>query len=64
MILWGMQDIAFRDIELAQWKELLINAEIHTFEHAGHFVQEEIGEDLCPLIKDHLVKVMPAPANG
>ena len=64
MILWGMQDIAFRDIELAQWKDLFSDAEIHTFEHAGHFVQEEIGENLCPLIIDHLSRVIPEPERG
>lgn len=64
MILWGMQDIAFRDIELAKWKHLFVDAEIHTFEQAGHFVSEEIGEDLCPLVSNHLKKVLSASAEG
>ncbi len=58
MILWGNKDIAFRRIELNKWKTLWQKAEVHEFDNVGHFVQEELGNDLCPLIEAHLEKVL------
>jgi len=31
-------------------------ARIHEFDGFGHFVQEEIGEELCPIIERFLMK--------
>ncbi|MCC6206840.1 MAG: alpha/beta fold hydrolase [Gammaproteobacteria bacterium] len=57
MIVWGMRDIAFRDIELKRWKTVFPDAEVHEYADVGHFVQEELGDELCPLVEDHLDKV-------
>jgi haloalkane dehalogenase len=54
LILWGMKDIAFRARELKRWKSLFPGAEVRTFDDAGHFVQEEKGEDMARLIEKHL----------
>jgi haloalkane dehalogenase len=54
MIVWGKKDIAFRDIELQKWKTLFQDAEVHTYDNVGHFVQEELGDQLCPLVEAHL----------
>lgn len=54
LILWGKKDIAFRDIELEKWKSLFTSAEVHEYEEVGHFVPEELGEALCPLVERHL----------
>ena len=56
LILWGKKDIAFRTKELERWKDTFANAEIHEFDGFGHFVQEEMGEELCPIIERFLVK--------
>ncbi len=58
MIVWGNKDIAFRDIELKKWKSLLHDVEVHEFDNVGHFVQEELGDHLCPLVTEHLEKIM------
>jgi haloalkane dehalogenase len=57
MIVWGKKDIAFRDIELSEWKTLFREADVHEYDDVGHFVQEELGDDLCPLVEEHLGKL-------
>lgn len=54
LILWGMKDIAFRKQELNKWAELFSDSKIIRFDDAGHFVQEEKGSELCPIIEDFL----------
>ncbi len=56
LILWGKKDIAFRDKESNTWKGLFQKAETHEFETVGHFVQEELGTKLCPVIEDFVTK--------
>jgi len=56
LILWGKKDIAFRTKELKRWKETFADAKIHEFDGFGHFVQEEMGEELCPIIEQFLMK--------
>ena len=55
-IIWGKRDIAFRNIELDKWKSLFTHAEVHEFNNVGHFVQEELGDDMCVLVEKHLEK--------
>ncbi len=50
----GKKDIAFRNKELERWSALFSNKEIVIFDHVGHFVQEEKGEELCPIIESFL----------
>lgn len=57
MIIWGNRDIAFRDVEREKWKALFTDADVHAFDHVGHFVQEELGDALCPLVENHLDKL-------
>ncbi|UCG70057.1 MAG: alpha/beta fold hydrolase [Thermoplasmata archaeon] len=54
LILWGMKDSAFREQELKKWEELFSNHKTVKFENVGHYVQEEIGNDLCPIIENFL----------
>ncbi len=54
LILWGKEDIAFRDNELNTWKETFDKVEVHEFDHVGHYVQEEMGAELCPLVQQFL----------
>ena len=55
-IIWGKKDIAFRDIELEKWKSLLTNAEVYEYDDVGHFVQEELGAEMGPLVERNLRK--------
>jgi haloalkane dehalogenase len=59
IVFWGKKDIAFRDKELGIWKESLTNAEFYEFDNVGHFPQEEIGVELCPIINEHVNKHSP-----
>lgn len=56
LILWGMKDVAFKSKELERWKGLFSNKDVITYQDAGHFIQEDLGEDLCTPIKDFLQK--------
>lgn len=54
LILWGMQDPVFQEQALNQWTTLLTNAQTQRYPQAGHFVQEEEGQKLGPVIFDFL----------
>ncbi len=54
LILWGMKDIAFREKELNIWRNELTNCNVMEFNNVGHYVQEEKGSELCPIIEDFL----------
>lgn len=58
LLVWGLRDIAFRDIEMAQWQDLLTAVEVHAYDNVGHFVQEELGQELCALMDTHLEKTL------
>jgi haloalkane dehalogenase len=57
LILWGLKDQAFPCKILQNWSLLFTNAQIHSFPDAGHFVMEDKGAELVPLvtkfIQDH-----------
>ena len=56
LLLWGMKDIAFRENEIERWSSLFSDCRILRYEDAGHFVQEEKGEELVPIIDEFMVK--------
>jgi haloalkane dehalogenase len=56
LMLWGMKDIAFREIELNKWIGLFSNKTVYKFENVGHFVQEEKGAELVPLVEEFMAK--------
>jgi haloalkane dehalogenase len=56
LILWGMKDVAFREQELNKWSSLFTNCKVIRYGDTGHFVQEEQGSKLCPVIEDFLKK--------
>ena len=50
LIAWGMKDIAFREQELQRWITLFPDAPVTRFPGAGHYVQDEEGDAIAPLI--------------
>ncbi|MFP4440753.1 MAG: alpha/beta fold hydrolase [Chloroflexaceae bacterium] len=50
LFLWGMRDPAFKPDALARWQEAFPHGEAVTFPDAGHFVQEEVGRALGPVV--------------
>jgi len=47
VILWAMEDIAFRKSALEKWQSLMKNAKTMELENTGHYLQEDRGEELC-----------------
>jgi haloalkane dehalogenase len=54
LILWGMKDFAFRKMELERIKTVFNFVTVQTFENIGHFVTEELGQSLTPIINNFL----------
>ena len=45
---WGLRDFVFDGHFLRRWEELLSHAEIHRWEQAGHYVLEDVYDELLP----------------
>jgi haloalkane dehalogenase len=56
LILWGMKDFAFKTKELAKWGEVFPDARVETYADVGHFVQEELGAELCPPVMSFMTE--------
>ncbi|MBB6463505.1 alpha/beta fold hydrolase [Flammeovirga kamogawensis] len=52
VILWGMKDTAFREVELNYWIDNWKNPEVIKLERVGHFPQEEDPESLIKVLKE------------
>ena len=52
LILWGDRDFVFDHHFLAEWRKFLPSAEVHRFPDAGHYVLEDAGAEILPLIQD------------
>jgi haloalkane dehalogenase len=62
LICWGGRDFVFDDAFLAEWRRRFPDAEVHRFADAGHFVLEDAGADILPLVRDFLIR-HPLPTN-
>jgi pimeloyl-ACP methyl ester carboxylesterase len=51
---WGMKDFVFDHHFLAEWIRRFPQAEVHRFSEAGHYVLEDEGERILPLIQTFL----------
>jgi haloalkane dehalogenase len=54
LIAWGMQDFVFDHHFLAEWIRRFPGAEVHRFAQAGHYVLEDEGEQIVPLVRAFL----------
>jgi haloalkane dehalogenase len=54
LILWGMKDIAFKEKELSRWEQLFSSTQVIRYPQTGHFVPEEEGQALVPIIRGFL----------
>ena len=54
LILWGLQDIAFRRKELDRWRSALDYTEVHDYDDVGHFVAEEAPERVVEALRDFM----------
>jgi haloalkane dehalogenase len=56
LILWGEKDFVFDLHFLREWQRLLPAAEVHRFPNAGHYVLEDAGAEILPLIEDFFAR--------
>lgn len=56
LICWGMKDFVFDADFLAEFERYFPQAEVHRFEQAGHYVLEDAGEQVLPLVRSFLAK--------
>ncbi len=54
LIGWGMKDFVFDVHFLNEWRRRMPGAEVHTFSDAGHYVLEDAGERIVPMVQDFL----------
>ncbi len=54
LICWGGRDFVFDDSFLETWKKHLPQAEVHRFADAGHYVLEDEGDEIIPLIQEFI----------
>jgi len=52
LICWGRKDFVFDDDFLAEWRRRLPDAEVHTFDDAGHYVMEDARDEIVRLVGD------------
>ena len=56
LILWGDRDFVFDHHFLLEWRKFLPAAEVHRFPNAGHYVLEDAGAEILPLILDFFAR--------
>lgn len=54
MLLWGEKDFVFDCGFLQQWIRRFPKAQVHRFADSGHYILEDSGTEIIPLIKDFL----------
>ena len=54
LICWGKHDFVFDAAYLLEWRQRFPNAEIHAFSDAGHYVLEDVPDEIVILVKDFL----------
>ena len=55
LVCWGLKDFVFDRHYLDEWQKRMPNAEYHEFD-AGHYLLEDAGEEVIPLIQTFLEK--------
>ena len=54
MLCWGMRDFVFDHHFLKEWTSRFPDAEVHRFEQAGHYLLEDVGPQVFPLVRGFL----------
>ncbi len=56
LLVWAMQDPAFPPGMIRVWQKIYPHAEVHTLDHAGHYLQEDEPETIVALIQEFLAR--------
>jgi haloalkane dehalogenase len=54
MIAWGLKDFVFDRHFLDEWTRRFPGAEVHRFEDCGHYILEDAGDEIIPLVRAFL----------
>ena len=54
MICWGLKDFVFDVHFLNEWVKRFPAAAVHRYEDAGHYILEDAGQEIVPLIQQFL----------
>jgi haloalkane dehalogenase len=52
LICWGLKDFVFDTAFLNEWQRRFPRAEVHRFPDAGHYVLEDVGDEVLALVRD------------
>lgn len=61
LLLWGEKDFVFKTEVLSLFEKIWPHAEVHRFPDAGHYVLEDQGDAIAPIVRDFLTR-HPGPA--
>jgi haloalkane dehalogenase len=64
LICWGEKDFVFDDHFLREWQRRFPKAEVHAYPSAGHYVLEDAGDLIVPLVRAFLQRGPTAPVAG
>jgi pimeloyl-ACP methyl ester carboxylesterase len=56
LLLWGEKDFVFKPKVLTVFEKIWPHAEVHRFPDAGHYVLEDAGTEIVPLVRDFLAR--------
>ena len=56
LVCWGDKDFVFDHHFLADWQQILPEADVHRFADCGHYILEDASEEIIPLIRQFLAK--------
>ncbi len=59
-IFWGEKDFVFDRTFLAEWQRRFPRAEVHRYSDAGHYILEDMKEEVVPLIGEFLDRTTQA----
>lgn len=59
LICWGEQDFVFDHHFLDEWRQRFPEAEVHRFADCGHYILEDAGDEIVPLISAFLDLTSP-----
>lgn len=60
LILWGGKDFCFDDLFYAEWLKRFPEARRHYFSGAGHYLLEDAGDEIEPMVRDFFREVQPS----
>jgi haloalkane dehalogenase len=60
-IFWGEQDFVFDRAFLREWQRRFPEAEVNSYADAGHYILEDLKDEIIPLISDFLLRTEVKP---